>query len=117
MTTWSRYWLFQIPGWALTGVVLLVLRQWIDISLAVVFGLLALVVIKIFCFTPFFAAPTTHESRQESRSSLGLRASSSKILIRKAFCWFEVSYGKLGFNTTIGQRPRGLKYESKPPME
>ena len=53
MTTWSRYWLFQIPGWALTGVVLLLLRQWIDISLAVVFGLLALVVIKDFLLYPF----------------------------------------------------------------
>ena len=53
MTTWSRYWLFQIPGWALTGVVLLVLRKWIDISLSIVFGVLALVVIKDFLLYPF----------------------------------------------------------------
>ena len=53
MTTWTRYWLFQIPGWALTVVVLLALRPWIDISLSVVFGLLALIVIKDFLLYPF----------------------------------------------------------------
>ena len=53
MTTRHRYWLFQIPGWALTGAVLLVLREWIDISLSVVFGVLALVVIKDFLLYPF----------------------------------------------------------------
>ena len=53
MTTWTRYWLFQIPGWALTVVVLLVMREWIDISLSVVFGVLAIVVIKDFLLYPF----------------------------------------------------------------
>ncbi len=53
MTTWTRYWLFQIPGWALTVVVLLVMRKWIDISVSVVFGVLAIVVIKDFLLYPF----------------------------------------------------------------
>ena len=53
MTTWTRYWLFQIPGWALTVVVLLVMRKWIDIPVSVVFGVLAIVVIKDFLLYPF----------------------------------------------------------------
>lgn len=52
MTTRARYWLFQAPGLALTGLFLMVIRQWISLPLSVVLGVLALVLIKDFLLYP-----------------------------------------------------------------
>lgn len=52
MSTWTKYWLFQIPGWIVAILVLWVLRVWAKLSLEVAIGLFVLWVIKDLLFYP-----------------------------------------------------------------
>lgn len=52
MSTWTKYWLFQIPGWIVLILVLWVLRIWAKLPLEVAIGLFALWVIKDLLFYP-----------------------------------------------------------------
>ncbi|MGH7848271.1 MAG: NfeD family protein [Candidatus Binatia bacterium] len=53
MSSFARYLLFQIPGWALAAIVLVGLVHWFGLSRWVATGLLVLWVIKDFVFYPF----------------------------------------------------------------
>jgi membrane protein implicated in regulation of membrane protease activity len=53
MTTFRRYLLFQLPGWALAVFVLFVFRDWLGLPLWVSFLLFTLYVAKDFVLYPF----------------------------------------------------------------
>ena len=46
MTTWTKYLLFQVPGWVLAVLVLLVLIIWINLPIGIAVGLFVLWVVK-----------------------------------------------------------------------
>ncbi len=50
--TWTRYLLFQVPGWILSVVILLGLRYWIGLPLWIAIGAFSLWVIKDLVFYP-----------------------------------------------------------------
>lgn len=52
MTTWTKYLLFQVPGWVLAVLVLLVLIIWIDLPIGIAVGLFVLWVVKDLVFYP-----------------------------------------------------------------
>jgi len=46
VTTWTKYLLFQVPGWVLAVLVLLVLIIWINLPIGIAVGLFVLWVVK-----------------------------------------------------------------------
>ena len=52
MKTWTRYLLFQVPGWIFAVVILLGLRYWIGLPLWIAIGAFSLWVIKDLVFYP-----------------------------------------------------------------
>lgn len=52
MTTLTRYYLFQIPGWVFTAIILALLWSSLGLPAWVAFGLLGLLVIKDVVFYP-----------------------------------------------------------------
>ena len=53
MRTLTRYYLFQIPGWALTAVLVTVLHAWLGLPVWVALTVLGVVVLKDVVFYPF----------------------------------------------------------------
>jgi membrane protein implicated in regulation of membrane protease activity len=52
VSTWVKYLLFQVPGWLIAVVVLLVLRVWIDLPVKIAVILFILWVVKDLLFYP-----------------------------------------------------------------
>ena len=53
MRTLTRYYLFQVPGWALTAVLVTVLHAWLGLPVWVALTVLGAVVLKDVLFYPF----------------------------------------------------------------
>lgn len=53
MRTVTRYYLFQIPGWALTAVLVTLLHAWLGLPVWVALTVLGVVVLKDVIFYPF----------------------------------------------------------------
>ena len=53
MRTLTRYYLFQVPGWALTAVLVAVLHAWLGLPVWVALTVLGVVVLKDVIFYPF----------------------------------------------------------------
>ena len=53
MTTATRYWLFQIPGWIITIALLFGLRRWMDLPIWAGLVVMALLVLKDAILYPF----------------------------------------------------------------
>jgi len=60
MTTFARYLLLQIPGWVLTGLILLGLHHWLGLPLWLISGLFVGLVVKDFIWYP--SMRTAYES-------------------------------------------------------
>ena len=56
MTTATRYWLFQIPGWVITLALLFGLKRWMDLPIWAGVAVMALVVVKDAALYPFLKA-------------------------------------------------------------
>ena len=64
VSTWVKYLLFQVPGWVVAALVLILLRIWTKLSLETAVGLFFLWVVKDLLFYPLLriayqAEPTT----------------------------------------------------------
>lgn len=57
MHTFTRYMLFQIPGWLIAALVLIGLREWTGLSLQAAIGIFSLWVAVDFALYPFFEGP------------------------------------------------------------
>ena len=56
MTTATRYWLFQIPGWVITLALLFGLKQWVDFPIWAGVLVMVLLTIKDAMLYPFLKA-------------------------------------------------------------
>ncbi len=63
MKTWTRYLLFQVPGWVIAAIILLGLRYWIDLPFWIAVGAFILFVIKDFILYPLLRV--AYESREK----------------------------------------------------
>ncbi len=66
MTTRSRYWLFQIPGWILAIMALLLAHRWFDLPVTAAVAIFVLLVVKDAALYPFLRS--AYEGRVPSAS-------------------------------------------------
>lgn len=52
MSAWKKYLIYQVPGWFLVTLILIMLRQWLGLSLWIAAGIFLLWVIKDFALYP-----------------------------------------------------------------
>ncbi len=72
MRTLTRYYLFQIPGWALTAVLVTLLHAWLGLPVWVALTVLGVVVFKDVIFYPFLRKAYQLEASGAARL-VGLR--------------------------------------------
>ena len=72
MRTLTRYYLFQVPGWALTAVLVTVLHAWLGLPVWVALTVLGVVVLKDVIFYPFLRRAYQLEASGAARL-VGLR--------------------------------------------
>ncbi len=72
MRTLTRYYLFQVPGWALTAVLVAVLHAWLGLPVWVALTVLGVVVLKDVIFYPFLRRAYQLEASGAARL-VGLR--------------------------------------------
>ncbi|MDE0035550.1 MAG: NfeD family protein [Deltaproteobacteria bacterium] len=72
MRTLTRYYLFQVPGWALTAVLAAVLHAWLGLPVWVALTVLGVVVLKDVIFYPFLRRAYQLEASGAARL-VGLR--------------------------------------------
>ncbi|MCH6545590.1 MAG: NfeD family protein [Deltaproteobacteria bacterium] len=73
MKTWTRYLLFQVPGWILAAVILLGLRYWIGLPLWIAIGAFSLWVIKDLGFYPLLRKAYESSPKTGADQRVGLR--------------------------------------------
>lgn len=66
-----RYLTLQVPGWILALVVLLAVRRWVDLSVPLAGGILALLIIKDFLLYPFLRGAYAAEGRHGTELLVG----------------------------------------------
>ena len=71
--TWTRYLLFQVPGWVITAIILLGLRYWIDLPLWIAVGAFLLFVIKDFLLYPLLRKAYESGAKTGADQLVGLR--------------------------------------------
>ena len=69
----TRYVLFQVPGWVLAVIAVVLLRQWFDLSLGAATALLAVWVVKDFLLFPFLRSAYEQETRTGAERLIGER--------------------------------------------
>ncbi len=69
MTTATRYWLFQIPGWVITIALLLGLRQSMDLPIWAGVGVMVLLVVKDAILYPFLKPGYERNVKNEQRET------------------------------------------------
>lgn len=72
MRTLTRYYLFQVPGWVLTAVLVTVLHAWLGLPVWVALTVLGVVVLKDVIFYPFLRRAYQLEASGAARL-VGLR--------------------------------------------
>lgn len=73
MKTWTRYLLFQVPGWILAAVILLGLMYWIGLTLWIAIGAFSLWVIKDLVFYPLLRKAYESSAKTGADQLVGLQ--------------------------------------------
>ena len=72
-STFTRYVLFQAPGWVLAVIAVMMLRQWTDVSLWAATALVAVWVVKDFLLFPFLRSAYEQDTRMGAERLIGER--------------------------------------------
>ncbi len=72
-SAFTRYVLFQVPGWVLAVIAVVLLRRWVDLSLGAATALLAVWVVKDFLLFPFLRSAYEQETRTGAERLIGER--------------------------------------------
>lgn len=80
MHTFTRYVLFQIPGWLIAALVLIGLREWTGLSLQAAVGIFSLWVAVDFALYPFLRKSYERDVRTGSERLIGERGTASEWL-------------------------------------
>ena len=72
-SAFTRYVLFQIPGWVLAVIAVALLRQWFALSLGAAAALLAVWVVKDFLLFPFLRSAYEQDPRTGTERLIGER--------------------------------------------
>ena len=70
-SAFTRYVLFQVPGWALAALAVVLLREWADVSVWAAVGIFAIWVIKDFLLFPFLRSAYELETRTGAERLIG----------------------------------------------
>ena len=70
-SAFTRYVLFQVPGWALAALAVVLLREWADVSVWAAVGIFAIWVIKDFLLFPFLRPAYEVETRTGAERLIG----------------------------------------------
>lgn len=80
MHTFTRYMLFQLPGWVIAALVLMGLRQWTGLSLSGAIGIFVLWVAIDFALYPFLRRSYERNIRSGSERLIGERGTAKEWL-------------------------------------
>jgi membrane protein implicated in regulation of membrane protease activity len=73
MPTWTRYLLFQIPGWIVAALVLWLARQWEIISLPIALMFFCLLILKDWIVYPWVSSAYEESGPLGSKALIGSR--------------------------------------------
>lgn len=72
-SAFTRYVLFQVPGWVLAVIAVVMLREWTDVSLWAAIALVAVWVVKDFLLFPFLRSAYEQDTRVGAERLIGER--------------------------------------------
>jgi membrane protein implicated in regulation of membrane protease activity len=85
MTTFTRYTLFQVPGWIVAAAILFGLQQWLDFRMWIAVALFAVYVVKDFLLYPFLRSAYEGGPSAGAAALIGLAAVAEQDLAPRGY--------------------------------
>ena len=94
-SAFTRYVLFQVPGWVLAVIAVVLLRRWVDLSLGAATALLGVWVVKDFLLFPFLRSAYEQDTRTGAERLIGERGVAVERLDSAGYIRVHGSSGEL----------------------
>ncbi len=85
MSTWTRYWLLQLPGWGIAALILWALWHWVGLPSWVTVGLFGAWVLKDLILYPLVRSAYEARGKTGAEELLGVRGVVQKTLSPRGY--------------------------------